>query len=211
MLRKLFKLLIFFVLASGILIVVADKLVSAQSKNCYSSLSEVKSKKVGLVLGTSKYVQSGRVNLYYQYRLDAVKLLYDAEKIKFVLVSGDNSTTQYDEPNTFKEDLIAMGIPPEKIHLDYAGFRTLDSVVRAKEVFQEEDFILISQPFHNERALFIAASKNIQAKGFNAKDVGKRYGFKTKLREKFARVKTLLDLYLLNTQPKFLGEKLVIK
>ncbi len=127
-----------------------------------------------------------------------------------MLVSGDNSTIHYDEPNMFKEDLIKMGIPSEKIFLDYAGFRTLDSVVRAKEVFQEDDFIIISQPFHNERALFIADQKDIKAIAFNAKSVGKSYGFKTQVREKLARVKTVLDLYILRTKPKFLGKKIFI-
>ncbi len=210
MIKKTFKLLIFCSVLALLLVLLSDFIVSHQSKNCYESLASVSSAKVGLVLGTSKYVRSGNVNQYYQYRLNATKQLYDANKIKFVLVSGDNSTTSYDEPNTFKKDLIKMGIPAEKIILDYAGFRTLDSVVRAKEVFQEDNFILISQPFHNERALFIASRKGITAKAYNAKDVTYRYGFKTQLREKFARVKTCIDLFVLNTQPKFLGKKIKI-
>lgn len=193
-----------------ITVVSADYLVSKEAKNCYNSIGEVAPAKVGLVLGTSKYVRSGNINQYYQYRLNATKQLFDAHKIEYVLVSGDNSTTSYDEPNTYKKDLIKMGIPEDRIILDYAGFRTLDSVVRAKEVFQEDNFILISQPFHNERALFIAKRKGIEAKGYNAKDVTYKYGFKTQLREKFARVKTCIDLFILNTQPKFLGEKITI-
>ncbi|MFK7757131.1 MAG: vancomycin high temperature exclusion protein [Flavobacteriales bacterium] len=210
MIKKLFKILIICGLAALLCVLLSDYLISREAKNCYNSISEVSPAKVGLVLGTSKYVRSGNVNQYYQYRLNATKQLYDAQKIKYVLVSGDNSTTSYDEPNTFKRDLIKMGIPAEKIILDYAGFRTLDSVVRAKEVFQENNFILISQPFHNERALFIASRKGINAKGYNAKDVTYRYGFKTQLREKFARVKTCIDLFILNTQPKFLGDKITI-
>lgn len=210
MIRKFIKMSILVALGTLLLMIIADKVVSAQSKNCYNSITEVVSAKVGLVLGTSKYVRSGNVNLYYQYRLNAVKELFSAGKIEYVLVSGDNSYRGYDEPSAFKEDLIKMGIPAERIELDYAGFRTLDSVVRAKKVFQEEDFILISQPFHNERALFIAKHKKIRAKAYNAKDVGEKYGLKTKIREKFARVKTILDIFILDTQPKFLGDKITI-
>lgn len=211
MLKSFFKLSIFLAVVAALLILTADGLISKQSKYCYTELSDLPSAKVGLVLGTSKYVKKGSINLYYTYRLNAAKELYDAGKIEFILISGDNSTTAYDEPNTFKNDLIQMGIPAEKIILDYAGFRTLDSIVRAKAVFKEDNFIIISQPFHNERALFIAQSKHINAKAYNAKDVGERYGLKTKVREKFARVKTLIDLYLLNTQPKFFGDEIIIK
>ena len=211
MIKKLFKALILGVIACVLLLLFSDFIISKQSENCSSTISEVIPSKVGVVLGTSKYVHSGNINQYYQNRLNATLELYTAGKIKYVLVSGDNSTKEYDEPSTFKQDLVKMGIPENKIFLDYAGFRTLDSVVRAKFVFQEDNFIIISQPFHNERALFIAKHKNINARAYNAQDVGKRYGFKTQFREKFARVKTVLDLFLLRTMPKFLGATITIK
>jgi len=99
---------------------------------------------------------------------------------------------------------------PKKINLDYAGFRTLDSVVHCKEIFGQPSITVISQPFHNERAIFIAGYKNIQAIGYNARDVNAHYGFKTRLREKFARVKMILDL-VFGKSPKYLGEKVEIK
>lgn len=166
--------------------------------------------KVGLILGTGKFVRNGNINLYYKYRIDAAVSLYKAHKIEFILISGDNSTKNYDEPSTFKEDLIARGIPANKIFLDYAGFRTLDSVVRAKDIFGQNKITIISQKFHNERAVFIANQKGIQAIGFNAQGVSKRYGIKVQLREYLARTKVFIDLLFL-IKPKFLGKKISIE
>ena len=141
--------------------------------------------------------------------MDATVALYKAGKIDYVIVSGDNSTKEYDEPSTFKEDLIKGGIPEGRIYLDYAGFRTLDSVVRVKEIFGQESVIIISQQFHNERAIYLAEHYDIKAIGYNAKNVSKHYGFKTNLREYLARTKVFIDI-LLGVQPKFLGEKIDI-
>ena len=130
-------------------------------------------------------------------------------KIKYIIVSGDNSTKEYNEPFNMQKDLIEKGVNSEDIFLDYAGFRTLDSVIRSKEIFGQKNITIISQKFHNERAIFIAKSKDIQAVGFNAKDVSLKYGLKTRLREYLARVKMVMDIAL-NKQPKFLGEKIII-
>jgi len=176
----------------------------------YSSTTKIPYNKVGIVLGTSKYLSNSRINLYYKYRIDAAVELYKSGKIAFLLVSGDNSSKYYDEPSTIKKDLIERGVPENKIFLDYAGFRTLDSMIRSKEVFGQESITVISQKFHNERALFIANYKNINAIGFNARDVNIQYGFKTQMRESLARVKMAIDL-LFGKDAKFLGEKIEIK
>lgn len=176
----------------------------------FNNSAEIPSNKVGLLLGTGKYLQNGRINLFYTYRINAAVQLYKAGKIQYILVSGDNGSESYDEPTTFKEDLMAAGIPEEYIILDYAGFRTLDSVVRSKEIFQQENITIISQQFHNERAIAIANAKGINAIGFNAKNVGGRNGFKVKVREVLARVAMCIDL-VVGKQPKFLGEKITIK
>ncbi|EDP98526.1 putative transport-related membrane protein [Kordia algicida OT-1] len=176
----------------------------------FNKVAEIPSNKVGLLLGTGKYLKNGKVNLFYSYRINATVKLYKSGKIKYILVSGDNGSKTYDEPTTFKEDLIAAGIPENKIILDYAGFRTLDSVVRSKEIFQQENITIISQQFHNERAIAIANAKGINAVGFNAKNVGGRSGFKIKVREVLARVAMCIDL-VIGKQPKFLGEKITIK
>ena len=176
----------------------------------YSDIDKVPAKKVALLLGASKYVAGGQINLYYRYRMEAAAKLYHAGKVKHILVSGDNNTKYYNEPIEMRKSLMALGVPAQAITLDYAGFRTLDSVVRAKEVFSQDDIMIVSQAFHNKRALFISDFYGIQAIGFNAKDIPIAWGFKTQVREYFARFKAVLDLYVLHTQPKFLGEKVKI-
>ena len=176
----------------------------------FSSIQNIGYNKVGLVLGTSKMLKSGYINLYFKYRVEATVDLYKNGKIDYVLVSGDNGNTNYDEPTDFKDELIKKGIPEDKIFLDYAGFRTLDSVVRAKEIFGQSSITIISQKFHNERAIYLAEKNDITAIGYNAKDLQNKYGWKTRVREYFARTKAFLDI-LIGVKPKFLGEKIEIK
>ncbi|WP_299781525.1 ElyC/SanA/YdcF family protein [uncultured Formosa sp.] len=182
---------------------------NAKSKT-FSKINQIEKHKVGLVLGTSKYLKNGEVNLYFEYRINATVKLFKNGKIDFILISGDNGNKNYNEPTDFKDTLIERGIPENKIVLDYAGFRTLDSVVRAKEIFGQTEIIIISQKFHNERAIYLAEKKGIKAIGYNAKDVSARYGIKVQLREYLARTKVFLDI-LLGVEPKFLGDKITIK
>nr|BFF40640.1 hypothetical protein BACY1_24450 [Tenacibaculum mesophilum] len=142
--------------------------------------------------------------------MNAAVELYKAEKIDFILVSGDNGSEGYDEPTDFKNDLIESGIPESKIYLDYAGFRTLDSMVRVKEIFGQTSVTIISQQFHNERALYLANHFDIEAIGYNARGVSGKKAMKVQLREYLARVKVFVDI-LLNVNPKFLGEPVEIK
>ena len=176
----------------------------------FTDISTIKKNRVGLLLGTAKYYKDGGINLYFKYRIDAAVELYNNDKIDFILVSGDNSTQYYNEPITFKKELIKRGIPEEVIFLDYAGFRTLDSVVRAEAIFGQEDFTVISQQFHNERAIYIAGERGINAIGYNARDIDGKNGFKVKLREYFARTKAFLDV-IFDVGPKFYGEKIEIR
>ena len=177
----------------------------------YNSIEEVPERKIGLVLGCSKYLSNGRKNLYFQQRIDAAKELYFSDKVKFLLVSGDNSTKYYDEPTTMKKDLIALGVPGNKIYCDYAGLSTLDSVVRTKEVFKENQFIVISQGFHVRRAIYLGLAHDIDLIGYAPQGVSGLGSLKTELRECLARGKALLDVKFLNRQPKFLGEPVIIK
>lgn len=157
-------------------------------------ISKVKTSNTGLLLGTSRNLSNGRKNLFFFNRIDATVDLFRSGKIKNIIISGDNSTKDYNEPLDMKNELKARGIPDSVIYLDYAGFRTLDAVIRAKEIFGQSSFVIISQKFHNERAVFIARQKGIAAYGFNAKEVDAFVSFKTKLREFFARDKVFLDL-----------------
>jgi SanA protein len=194
-----------------VFMIITNSLVKNAAKGkTFTSVINIKKNKVGLVLGTSKYLSNGTINLYFQYRIDATLELFNAGKIEFILISGDNSTKSYDEPTDFKNELIQRGIPANKIFLDFAGFRTLDSVVRAKEIFGQTSITIISQKFHNERAIYLAEKKGMIAIGFNAKDVKKSAGFKTILREYFARSKATIDLFF-GVNPKFLGKKIAIK
>ncbi|PWH86667.1 protein SanA [Brumimicrobium oceani] len=181
---------------------------TAKEKTSFK-LEKLEANKVGLLLGTSKYRAAGGINLYFKYRIDAAVRLYNSGKIEFILVSGDNSTQYYNEPEAFKAELIKRGIPAKKIFLDYAGFRTLDSVIRASKVFGQQKITIISQKFHNERAIYLAEQYGIEAIAYNAQDVSKNYGFKTQIREYFARSKAVLDV-LFGVEPKFLGDKIEI-
>ena len=198
------------VLLSAGLTIFADKIIDNKSKNyLYSDVIKIPENKVGILLGTSKYLRNGQINLYYKYRIEAAIALYKAGKIRYIVVSGDNSRKTYDEPTQMKSDLVANGVPENAIYLDYAGFRTWDSMVRMKEIFSQSSFTVISQRFHNERAIYLAHRYGLNAVGFNAKEVEKYYGFKTNLREKLARVKVFVDFFT-NKKPKFLGEKIEI-
>jgi len=182
--------------------------INTQGKT-FNKLTDIPYNRVGLLLGTSKYSSKGVINLYYKYRIDAAVKLFNANKIDYILISGDNGQIEYNEPQTIRKDLIARGIPDNKIFLDYAGFRTWDSIIRAKKVFEENKLTVISQKFHNERAIFIGNLNNMNIIGFNAKDVSEKYGRKTNFREFFARIKLILDI-LSKKQPRYLGEPIII-
>lgn len=200
-----FLLLICFVLVSNWVI------ISSANKSIYNSVIETPDgNKVALLLGTSRYRVGGATNLYFKYRINAAVELYESGKIEHIVVSGDNREENYNEPKQMQIVLLSRGIPKSAITLDYAGFRTLDSVVRCKKVFGQTKFIIISQRFHIERALFIAKKYDIDAIGFAAQDPPQKYSTKTKIREIFAKSKAVIDLYIINKKPKFLGEKEIV-
>lgn len=165
--------------------------------------------KVGIVPGTIRYLSSGNPNLYFSYRIDAAVKLYQSGTISHLLISGDNGRKGYNEPLDMKNALMEQGIPESAITLDYAGFDTYDSMIRAKKVFGQEKYIVISQEFQNERAVYIARRFGIEAYGFNAKDVKNYGGFRTKVRETLARVKAFVEVQL-GVKPTYLGEKVII-
>lgn len=207
-LRRFWKLILGGIILFTAVLLLSNFWVEEQAKNqTFNSIDEVPKNATGLVLGTSKKAKGGGENLYFKYRMQAAVELFKAGKIKFIIVSGDNSDFYYNETRDMKNSLIEMGIPQDKIVEDFAGFSTLDSVLRAKEVFGQDSLTIISQEFHNERAIFIGKNHDIYALGFNARDVPKRYGTVTATREYFARVKALLDVYVLRSMPKFYKDK----
>jgi SanA protein len=175
----------------------------------FNSVSTIPHNHCAVVLGTSKYLSPGKINLYYTYRIQSAVLLYKNKKIDFIIVSGDNKHRSYNEPASMSNDLIEAGIPKDKIILDYAGFRTLDSVVRCFMVFGQHQFTIISQPFHNHRAVFIGRKRGLEVIAFNAGDLIGRPSVKVILREIGARVLLAYDL-LTGTQPHFLGEQIKV-
>lgn len=194
-------------LATVLTVIAIDRWVSWQAEGrIVFSIEDVPERDVAVVLGTSKYL--GRtLNEYYTHRIDAAIELYQLNRVHQFLLSGDNAHRSYNEPWTMKRDLLRSGVPEDAINLDYAGFRTLDSIVRAKEIFDTDNFLIITQKFHCERALFIARSFNIQAQCFAVSGPTRHSGITIRLREVFARSKAFLDLYIIGTMPKFLGPK----
>jgi len=194
-----------------ILIIFANNSIEKSTKTeVYSSLKYIPANRVGLLLGTSKTQRSGKPNKYFIYRIDATVQLFNARKIKYVVISGDNSTKNYNETRDMHDELVKRGMPENRIFLDFAGLRTFDSVYRMKAIFGQTNFTIISQQFHNLRAIYIAKSLKLNAIGYNAKDVTAYYGFKTQIREKLSRVKMYIDLAV-GIKPKFLGDKIEIK
>ncbi len=173
----------------------------------FDDVSKVPQTTVGLLFGTTDRV-NGNENPYFRYRIDAAVRVWKAGKLKTLIVSGDNRSRYYNEPEKMKQDLVERGIPANRIVCDYAGLRTFDSVVRAKEIFGVTSILVISQRFQNERAIYIARANGIEAQGFNAQDVESHLGLKTKVREIGARVKMWLDVNFLDTRPIHLGGKI---
>ncbi len=174
-----------------------------------SDLNRLPKVKVAIIPGTIKLLASGNENQYFTHRIDAAVRLYRSGKVSHFLISGDNSRKDYNEPEDMRLSLIEQGIPDSVITLDYAGFDTYDSMIRAREVFGQKRFIVVSQEFQNERAVYIARSFGIEAYGYNAKDVHRYGGFRTRIREFFARGKAYVEV-LVGVKPTFLGERIHI-
>jgi SanA protein len=171
----------------------------------FTDVSALPATKVGLVFGTTDRWE----NPYFRYRMDAAVEVWEAGKLETLIVSGDNdSDPYYNEPEKMKLALVERGIPADRIVCDPKGLRTLDSVVRAKEIYGTNSILLISQRFHNERAIYLAQANGIDAYGFNARDVESQAGLRTKVREIGARVKMWLDVNFLNTRPTHLGKRI---
>jgi len=176
-----------------ILLTVSENIFKTNKKLCTDKIENLPENKAGLLLGTSKYLKYGGENLFYKNRIDAAAKLYKAGKIQYIIASGDNRRKNYNEPKIMKNDLIKKGIPANRIYADYAGFRTFDSVIRSKEIFGQTKITIISQRFHNLRAVYIAKHYGIDAVAFNAKKVGGTIGIKTRFRELFLGEKIPLN------------------
>lgn len=207
--RKIFIRLALYPVILGMLIVVILNIwvVGTTYDKVYTDISVVPINKVGLVLGTSNKLISGDTNKYFYQRIQVAVELYHANKIEHILVSGDNRSQYYNEPLMMKKALESEGIPPERIHMDFAGLRTLDSIIRGKLIFGQGGFTIITQPFHSYRALFIAEKHGIKAVAMVSADTEFGRGLKSKFREIFARTVAVWDLLVLNKMPRHLGDE----
>ncbi len=204
------KTIIISILSVIIIVVLLNQIINWRSaKYIFDNIAELPENNVALVLGTSRYKRDGSANPYFHNRINAAVKLYENNKVNYILVSGDNRSMYYNEPGFMRLELLKKGIDDSVIYLDYAGFRTYDSVIRCHEVFGQSSFTIVSQKFHNQRAVFIAHSKNINAIAFNAEDIKMQEGYRIRLREIFARIKVYIDL-ITDKQPAFLGEPVLI-
>lgn len=181
------------VLIAALIFVSNREINSYGRKFTYSSVDKIPFNEAGLLLGTGKYLKPRVVNLYFAYRIKAAADLYKAGKIKVIIVSGNKFNN---EPKNMRLDLIKSGVPASAIYSDEEGFRTYDSVIRCSDVFGFQSFTVISQDWHNERAIFIARKLGLDAIGYNAEDIKGLMAFETDVRELFSRVKVFIDLYL---------------
>ena len=163
-LAKASKALVILVVAFGCAVLYCNVRVQSVGRpRTYDNVEDIPHRHAALLLGTTPKTRIGHTNKYFTYRIDACAALYKAEKVDRIIVSGDNRRRNYNEPEEMRKALLAKGIPNSVIFLDYAGFRTLDSVVRAREIFGQDCITVVSQRFHNERAIFIAKKKKIDA------------------------------------------------
>lgn len=206
----LLGLLIFCMMALAFTIYANVCVEKTTKKRIYTSVDSIPHNRVALLLGTNPLNRLGRPNSYFTNRIKTAAALYHAGKIDYIIASGDNHTKSYDEPTAMRNALISEGVPEKRIVLDFAGFRTLDSVVRAKEVFGCDTLTIISQADHNARALYLAKENNIEAVALSAPlKAGRWVRTRLTVREWLARNKMMLDIWF-GTQPHFLGEKVEI-
>ncbi len=185
-------------------------MTSRSAQRIFTSTASIPSHGVALVLGTSKNTVAGGGNAHFKIRIKAAAELYAAGKARHFLLSGDNSTPHYNEPQDMKEALQDSGVPAAAITLDYAGLRTLDSVVRARDVFGVKRCIIVSDDFHLARALWLADRHGVSAVGYHAAPITGPAATKSRTREWFARIKAVLDEFILDTEPKFGGQTVTL-
>ena len=198
--KKTFRLILwtFIAMALTVLIVIIGcqfAVLNAAKGRLYADVNEIPHREVGLLLGTNPKGRTGRPNQFFLRRIDAAVALYEAGKIDCFIISGAKRDESYDEPKAMKDELLRCGVPDSIIVLDVEGFRTINSVVRAKEVFKVDSITIISQQFHNERTLFLTKHMGIDAIAYNAANTQSlKWKYLMIVRECFARVKAVSEV-----------------
>lgn len=202
------RLFFYFIAALIVLVVVANVwIVASTANNVYTDHKKIANNDVALVLGTSHLLTDGSPNPFFNDRMEMAALLYKEGKVRHFIVSGDNRTRYYNEPAEMMKALQKLGVPASSITLDYAGLRTLDSIVRCKEIFGQDHITIVTQDFHSYRALFISDYYGIDAIAYVPQSVPSSEPEMIQWREYLARAKAVLDLYILKTNPRHLGDK----
>jgi SanA protein len=196
--------------ALAVLVGIANAVVLLGGRGAKTDPKALPHAQVALVLGA--YVApDGRPSAMLEDRLRGAAALYHAHRVDKVLASGDHGRPNYDEVNAMRAELVRLGVPDDRIFTDHAGFATLDSVVRARKVFAVRSAIVVTQPFHMARALWLAHRAGLKAYGLEA-GAGRDYGSKgmqADVREVLARTKAVADI-VTGAQPKFLGPRVDI-
>ncbi len=206
--RKVMWIGIYAFLIFIILLIMGNGWVIISTRQAiFTDYAKLPANPVGLVLGTSNRLTDGSPNPFFDDRMQVAADLYKLGKVSHIIVSGDNRTRFYNEPLMMKRALVNLGVPDSAITLDYAGLRTLDSVIRSKEIFGQNHITIITQPFHSYRAIFISHYYHIDAVAMVVRESPQDASVKIYIREYFARAKAILDLYILKTAPRYLGDK----
>lgn len=196
--------LILTVVFVGLITLLSNRWVINSTKSyIHDNVALLPENDVGIVLGTSPFTRSGGRSADFYGRIEAAVRLYEAGKIRHIIVSGANPDATYNEPRRMWQELVKAGVPQRSITMDFAGFRTFDSMARAEQVFGLTRFTIITQHYHSYRAVFIARKMNVPAVGYIADGTRRAHPW----REILARVKAVLDLFVLQTQPRFLGDR----
>ena len=206
--KRAFRFL--FIAGAGLVIAGNLWIVTRAAGRVFASVENVPKNDVALVLGTSARLKGGGDNPFFVGRMAAAAELYRAGKIRHLILSGDNREARYDEPSSMRHALVQLGMPADAATLDYAGFRTLDSFARAKKVFGVDRLTIVTDDFHSPRAVLLARHFGIDAFAYHSRPVPMRSSAKTRIREIAARVRALLDLYVLRTKPHFLGPRIYL-
>ena len=198
--RKILSVISLIILMVVCGAIICDRTVAYNVKcRLYDDVDSIPHRKVGLILGTSPIsTWNGRRNYYFDHRIKAGAELYKAGKVDWLVVSGGdyrNTENGYDEPVAMRDSLIKQGVDPARIILDYDGTRTLNSIAKMRDVYGQDSITIVSQKFHNERALYQAKHLGVDAIAFNAHTPSKQTSWwRNRGREVLARVKLFVDI-----------------
>lgn len=189
-----------FILAVSLIVGINIWVIISTKDRMYTSVKDIPFSEVGLVLGTSNKTRDGGENLFFKERINTAVQLYEAGKVNKLIVSGDNRSRYYNEPEMMKRALVKQGVPEDRIMLDRSGVRTIESIKNTMHEFKINEVTIVTQEFHGYRALFISNYYHLNARVMSTTRLPLKESGNVRLREFFARVKAVGDLYLLDSK-----------